>query len=201
MIAALFVQKNGVYYGLPDVDPWDEARDARKYAGPWPVVAHPPCARWCRLAGLVEARWGHKRGDDGGCFESALRSVRTHGGVLEHPAWSDAFPAFSLGTPPRGHWQRTLCGGWTTELSQAAYGHAARKDTWLYAHGVLPPPLDWREVEGDAVVSSCSVRGDGTFNRGSKRKLTSREASRTPIPFRDVLISIAKQSAPAQERQ
>ena len=46
MIAALYVETNGVYYGLPDVDPWDEQRDARLYAGPWPVVAHPPCAKW-----------------------------------------------------------------------------------------------------------------------------------------------------------
>ena len=27
MIAALFVESNGVYYGLPDVDPLDETRD------------------------------------------------------------------------------------------------------------------------------------------------------------------------------
>ncbi len=54
MIAALFVQTGGVYFGLPNVDPWDVKRDARQYAGPWPVVAHPPCSRWCRLAGLVE---------------------------------------------------------------------------------------------------------------------------------------------------
>lgn len=54
MIAALFVQTNGAYFGLPDVDPWDEARDARKYSGPHPVVAHPPCSKrppalisWC----------------------------------------------------------------------------------------------------------------------------------------------------------
>lgn len=80
MIAALFVEKNGAYYGLDDVDPWPEERDARKYPGPYAVVAHPPCSRWCRLAGLVEARWGHKRGDDGGCFESALSSVRKWGG-------------------------------------------------------------------------------------------------------------------------
>jgi hypothetical protein len=42
LIAALYVETGGVYYGLPDVDPWDEARDARLYDGPWPVVAHPP---------------------------------------------------------------------------------------------------------------------------------------------------------------
>ncbi len=102
MIAALYVHRNGVYYGLPHVDPWDEARDARRYDGPHPVVAHPPCSRWCRLAGLVEARWGHKRGDDGGCFAAALASVRKWGGVLEHPAYSDAWPAHDLNAPPTG---------------------------------------------------------------------------------------------------
>jgi hypothetical protein len=49
MIAALYVEPNGAYFGLPGVDPWDQARDARKYAGPWPVVAHPPCERWGRF--------------------------------------------------------------------------------------------------------------------------------------------------------
>ena len=51
MIAALYVQSNGVYADLAGVDPWYEARDARTYAGPWPVVAHPPCARWGRYWG------------------------------------------------------------------------------------------------------------------------------------------------------
>jgi hypothetical protein len=47
MIAALYVAQNGCYYGLPGVEPWGlPDRDAREYAGPWPVVAHPPCARW-----------------------------------------------------------------------------------------------------------------------------------------------------------
>jgi hypothetical protein len=61
VIAALYVDPRGAYAGLPDVDLWDEARDARSYRGPHAVVAHPPCSRWCRLAGLVEARWGHRR--------------------------------------------------------------------------------------------------------------------------------------------
>ena len=49
MIAALFVEAGGSYYRLPDVDPWDQARDARQYQGPHAVVAHPPCQRWGKL--------------------------------------------------------------------------------------------------------------------------------------------------------
>jgi hypothetical protein len=60
-VAALYVERSGVYWNLPDVDPWDEDRDARKYAGPYPVVAHPPCERWGRYA-------GEDVGNDGGCF-------------------------------------------------------------------------------------------------------------------------------------
>ena len=30
-VAALYVATGGCYYGLPDVDPWDEERDARLY--------------------------------------------------------------------------------------------------------------------------------------------------------------------------
>jgi hypothetical protein len=133
-VAALFVRRGGVYWDVPGVDPWDEARDARLYAGHWPVVAHPPCSRWCRLAGLVEARWGHRRGDDGGCFASALASVRRWGGVLEHPAYSDAWDAYDLPNPlPGGGWQRGICGGWSCHVEQGRYGHPAKKATWLYA--------------------------------------------------------------------
>jgi hypothetical protein len=85
LIAALFVETGGSYYGLPDVDPWDEARDARQYPGPYPVVAHPPCQRWGKLwAGnpsVIKATGVRKaKGDDGGCFEAALESVRKWGG-------------------------------------------------------------------------------------------------------------------------
>lgn len=50
MIAALYVETDGPYFGLDGVDPWDIRRDARLYTGPHPVVAHPPCARWGRYA-------------------------------------------------------------------------------------------------------------------------------------------------------
>jgi hypothetical protein len=81
-IAALYVETDGCYFGLPGVDPWDEARDARKYAGPHPVVAHPPCQLWVNFAALNFKRYGgeHNRpGNDGGCFAAALASVREWG--------------------------------------------------------------------------------------------------------------------------
>lgn len=199
MIAALYVQRGGAYYGLSDVDPWDEQRDARKYAGPWPVVAHPPCSRWCRLAGLVEARWGHKRGDDGGCFESALRAVRTWGGVLEHPAYSDAWHTFGLPDPPRhGGWARTFCGGWVCHVEQGRYGHPAKKATWLYAYGVGElPSLRWGsdpDTQSEALVSWCGNR----IKSGETRpRVGKAAASRTPAEFRDVLLSIARSTRAA----
>lgn len=195
-VAALFVATGGCYFGLDGVEPWDEARDARKYAGPWPVVAHPPCSRWCRLAGLVEARWGHKRGDDGGCFASALANVRRVGGVLEHPAYSDAWDAFNLPNPPRhGGWVRGLCGGWSAHVEQRRYGHAAKKATWLYAFGVTPPSLRWGsdlDTESDALVSWCGNR----VKLGEQRpRLGKKAASASPVEFRDLLLSIARTAA------
>jgi hypothetical protein len=189
MIAALYVATNGAYYGLPNVDPWDAKRDARLYAGPWPVVAHPPCERWCQLAYIIQKRYGHKVGDDGGCFEAALRSVQTWGGVLEHPARTYAWREFGL-PPPGGmtDWYSDDGRRWVTEVSQAAYGHRARKLTWLYYVGTNPPPLDWSRPRGEAWVSYCL-----NHNRGQvKPRLTKKQAKATPLAFRDLLISIAE---------
>lgn len=193
-IAALFVQKRGRYFGLPNVDPWDEQRDARRYDGAHPVVAHPPCSRWCRLAGLVEARWGHRKGDDGGCFASALAHVRRCGGVLEHPAYSDAWPAFELRAPDRfGGWSRSPCGGYVCHVEQGRYGHAAKKATWLYSWGVplaRLPDLRWgyqHDSQARALVSWCANLFDDDRPRLSKKA-----ASRTPLTFRAELITIAR---------
>jgi len=196
MIAALYVQTGGCYFGLPDVDPWNEARDARLYAGPHAVVAHPPCTRWCRLAGLVEARWGHQRGDDGGCFAAALTALRKWGGVLEHPAYSAAWPAHDLPTPDRhGGWSRDSHGGWSAQVEQGRYGHPAKKATWLYAVGAELPDLRWGfnpDHRSQALVSWC---GNTTRSNERRPRLRSKEASATPAPFRDVLIAMARSVA------
>lgn len=193
MIAALFVATSGAYSGLDGVDCWDERRDARLYSGPYPVVAHPPCSRWCQLAGLVEARWGHRRGEDGGRFAAALAAVRRWGGVLEHPAFSLAWSAFGLNAPPSsGGWHPAdFEGGWTCCVEQGRYGHPARKATWLYAHSAELPSLRWGRGPGaQAVVSYCANHRVGT----DRRRLTKKQAAATPAPFRDLLISIARSS-------
>lgn len=192
MIAALFVATGGAYFGLPDVDPWDEKRDARLYAGPWPVVAHPPCSTWCQLAHVNQKRYGHKVGDDGGCFESALKSVRTFGGVLEHPAASIAWPRFGLQSPSRGGWEQDLITGeWVCKVFQSAYGHRARKATYLFYVGKRPPAeLDWSCPKPTATVSFLKNHGGGDLPRLSKK-----EAKASPPKFRDALLALARGAA------
>ncbi len=144
-VAALYVDRNGPYPSR--VQHWyDDKRDARSYTDELPIVAHPPCQRWCRLAGLVEARWGHKKGADGGLFEHALATVRRVGGVLEHPAYSDAWAAFGLPRPVTGgEWTPgALAYEWTCYVEQWRYGHRAKKATWLYYRGFRKPfALKW----------------------------------------------------------
>jgi len=189
-VAALFVDADGAYSGLVGVDVWGSDRDARRYAGPYPVVAHPPCARWCRLAGLVEARWGHRRGEDDGSFASALASVRRWGGVLEHPAYSAAWEAFGLSRPRREGWQRGTDGGWSCHVEQGRYGHAARKATWLYYVGAeTPPSMRWGAASATAMVSWC---GNHTRADERRRRIGHAEASATPPAFRDVLLAMAR---------
>lgn len=192
MVAALYVQRGGCYYGLPDVDPWDEERDARLYAGPHPVVAHPPCNLWVNFAALNFARYGgeHNRpGNDGGCFASALGAVREWGGVLEHPAFSNAWEEYALPRPPERGWEQSAEGEWVCEVWQRAYGHKARKRTWLYycsPHaGTVPPELDWSRDPG---THQC-----GWFDR-TKPTLGKRQASATPPAFRDMLIALAREA-------
>jgi hypothetical protein len=204
VIAALFVETDGCYFGLDGVEPWDETRDARTYAGPHPVVAHPPCQRWGKFwAGqpLHIKRTGERKtkGDDAGCFASALASVRKCGGVLEHPELSHAWNAFGLKHPPReGGWVTAdFEGGWTCCVEQGRYGHYARKPTWLYANGVDLPSLDWGKGEprlDPAIIARMGLKRAKRLGevggRGGGRDSAPRIG--TPEPFRDLLLSIAK---------
>lgn len=211
MVAALYVETGGAYYGLPDVDPWDEARDARAYAGPHPVVAHPPCQRWGKMwfgQPLTVKRTGVRKvkGDDGGCFAAALDAVRRFGGVLEHPWGSHAWPHFGLNTPLReGGWVNAdFHGGWTCCVEQGRYGHYARKPTMLLVYGVSITDLEslvWGKSEArldPAVVARMGLarakRLGEVGARGGGTDSTPRIA--TPPQFRELMLSIARRVQP-----
>lgn len=192
-VAALFVDARGIYSTLPGVDLWDIARDARSYAGPHPVVAHPPCERWGNYSedAIGAKRWDRPRkitGDDGGCFESALASVRAYGGVLEHPRGSKAWRVYGLNTPPSGAgWIRAdWHGGWTCCVEQGHYGHRARKPTWLYACRVSLIDLEWG-------VSSASIHTSPAPKQQGRREYMHRlERRSTPRPFAELLVRMAQ---------
>lgn len=170
-VQALFVDPDGIYPKLLGAENcWDEARDARLYAGPDPVVAHPPCNLWVNMAAVNWKRYGKERpawyrgGDDGDRFARALDSVRKFGGVLEHPAMSHAWLFHGLRmrglNRDTGRYTREdpgwmACGqhdggrAYTCEVWQSAYGNKCAKATWLYFVGIqMPPELDWRREPG-----------------------------------------------------
>lgn len=201
-VAALYVATGGCYFGLPDVDPWPIERDARLYAGPHPVVAHPPCERYGRYwFGGPSAKVRRVVGDDGGCFAAALAAVRKWGGVLEHPEASKAWAMFGLMTPPRfGGWVSAGMGGpgWTCCVEQGHYGHSARKATWLYVVGVGPPVLRWGRAPKakrlDAGYHSAEERrrAKGSGCTRDIERLSKTQRAATPPAFRDVLLAIAR---------
>jgi hypothetical protein len=186
-VSVLFVDPAGPYPTFV-ADTWDKDRDARNYDGPRPVVAHPPCQLWVNLAHVNYKRYGggHNRpGNDGGCFASALYNVRRWGGVLEHPAGSNAWEAYGL-TPPGETigWRQTALCEWVAEVWQSSFGHKARKRTWLFYCGIRRPldPPTWDRTPGTHQV--------GWFDR-IKPTLGKKEAMATPFGFAHYLVELA----------
>lgn len=189
--AALYVDAKGVYPRLlgPEYC-WDEARDARTYAGPWPVICHPPCGPWGRLRHLY-------KGNEHDCAPRAVEQVRCFGGVLEHPAHSRLWDEpLGLPRPPRVgtfSWVDGY-GGFTIEICQCDWGHPARKRTWLYIVGAprdlrFPPsrePTHW--TSGGRTNSSRK----GLPVPPGIKVCSAQQRRRTPVAFAEWLISIAR---------
>lgn len=189
-VAALFVAKDSIYKQL-GLCCYDEDADARTYSGFLPVIAHPPCQLWGRMAKVNFIRWGgeHNRpGNDGGCFQFALDAVNRCGGVLEHPADSYAWSAHGLIRPAKTTGWTPSGAGYVCEVWQSAYGHRANKRTWLYYRGNYPPtnPL-WERPVGTHQIGRQDQRGKSR----NKPTLGRKEANHTPEPFARYLIKLA----------
>jgi hypothetical protein len=93
---------------------------------------------------------------------------------------------FGLLPPKENGWTRSSENEWVCDVWQSAYGHLARKRTWLLYVGGRPPfELQWEREPGVAQI--------GWFDR-NKPTLGKRIASRTPFRFAMELLSLAVNS-------
>lgn len=193
-VAVLFCREDSIYKTMPGVDAWDMERDARKWPGGVPAVAHPPCRAWGRLRGLANPRDDEK---DLGIW--AVGQVRKYGGVLEHPAFSKLWEACDMPKPG----QMDEFGGWTLDIYQSDWGHKAQKRTWLYIVGASPimlPEIPIALGEATHIVASSGRRKDGSRlrsgeigRRGGRRRpeLSKADRERTPPRFAQWLVQLA----------
>ena len=178
-IAVLFARQDSNYKVLPGVDVWDIERDARRWPGGSPVVAHPPCRAWGRLR-----QFAKPRSDERDLALLALDHVRKFGGVLEHPAKSSLW--IEMRMPQPGEFPDEW-GGWTLEIEQFNWGHRAQKATWLYIVGCLPsdiPAIPRREGK----PTHC-IRPTKAYPR--LPSVTKAEREHTPVALTSWLVDLA----------
>jgi hypothetical protein len=192
-VAVLFARADSIYKTLPGCDVWDIDRDARRWQGETPVVAHPPCRAWGRLRKLA-----NPRPDEKALALFAVEKVRLSGGVLEHPAGSTLWHAAGLPYPG----ERDAWGGWTLPICQNWWGHRAEKKTWLYIVGCEPANLpDMPIALGEAthVVAASGRRRDGgrlrKGDRGWRPEITKAEREHTPPALAEWLCETARRCA------
>lgn len=183
-VAVLFARADSCYKQLPVCDVWDIQRDARKWPGGTPVIAHPPCRAWGRLRHFAKPR-----DDEKALAILAVAHVRKYGGVLEHPAESTLWKA--AGLPATG--ERDSFGGFTLPITQHWFGHRAEKKTWLYIVGCEPaqiPDLPMVLGESTHTISSSGRRRDGSRLKG-RPEVSKAEREHTPIALAKWLVQLA----------
>lgn len=194
-VAALYVDPLGPYPAMPGVECWDAARDARLYAGPWPVVAHPPCAPWSKLKHMKRPA-AHVAADVD-CGPYAVGQVRRWGGVLEQPEGSRLWAACDL---PGVGGVEDAWGGFSVAVEQVSWGHVARKRTWLYLVGIDTEIVRDGIRTGGTPTHWCSggrkrSSGSGGLVPPGIKVCSAQQRRRTPVAFAEWLVSLARASS------
>lgn len=180
-IPVLYTAKKSIYHQLLDADPYDQKRDALKWPGGTPFIAHPPCRLWCKLRRFSTA-------DPAERYLALITvcQIRRYGGILEHPAHSLLWESAQL--PPPGGFPDEY-GGITIALNQCKAGHAAVKPTWLYIVGAdRIPPLPTPNNKPTHTLSWGPKKNGRTRQRPL---LATNKRSATPEPFARWLIALA----------
>jgi len=190
-VAALYVDPRGPYPALVE-HWWDEARDAKTYDGPWPVVAHPPCGAWGNLRHLNQR-------DDADCGPRAVEQVRMWGGVLEQPRGSKLWERMGVPEPYALNYEGPD-GGFSVEVEQVSWGHVARKKTWLYFVGIeYQAVIDGLRFGGTPTHWASGMgphprKGSGGFVPPGIKVCSAQQRRRTPPALAQWLVELASQA-------
>ena len=186
-VAILFARADSIYKTMPGCDVWDIERDARQWPGGSPVIAHPPCRAWGRLAHMANPRPEEKD-----LARFAVAAIRKWGGVLEHPKASKLWPDQGLPQPGR----RDAFGGFTLPIFQQWFGHRAEKATYLYIVGIEPrelPAIPYSMTEATHVIASSTHR-QKRDHLHFRPEVTRSEREATPQALAEWLVAVARAS-------
>jgi hypothetical protein len=182
MVSALYIRRDSIYKKM-GLDCYDEQRDARNYAGPNPVIAHPPCRSWGNLSWNSNGSEEEKR-----MAFHAIEMVRRWGGVLEHPVTSKLW---KLGFLPVPGFVDDF-GGYSIVVNQSWFGHKAVKKTFLYIVGCAQRNLPDIPYSLDAIEYVIASSRRQLRQKCGIREVTKREREETPARLATWLVQVAE---------
>ncbi len=175
--AALYVDHNSIYRKIEGVDCWDEDRDARKYEGNLPVIAHPPCRLWGKLRGLSTAPQEEML-----LGYHAIRMVLEHGGILEHPLCSKIWELVPLDI------------GCPFDTRLLDWGFKATKLTRLWVVGLSAK--DWPDIPLRLVMPTHCVtsvyRNYRKRRRSPLKELSKKARGSTPKAMAEWCVEVCR---------
>jgi len=185
-VSVLFARQDSIYKSLPACDVYDKTRDAKTFVAGTPVIAHPPCRAWAKLAHFANPEPGEKE-----LALWAVEKVRANGGVLEHPEMSRLWKAIPL---PKPGARPDKWGGYTIAVDQRWWGHRANKMTWLYIVGTPQEEIPAHLVRYDPRTHCIKAHNKTTSRNAHKKRLPTSEREHTPVAFAEWLLQIARRS-------
>ena len=126
MVSILYAHARSNYKKYPDLQVYDEARDALSFSGSDVIIAHPPCRLYSKMRAFSTAPEFEKI-----YAYHALKIIRLNGGILEHPCSSLFFKEANLPLPG----STDAFGGFTISVNQGWFGYYTEKRTRLYIVG------------------------------------------------------------------
>lgn len=191
-VAVLFCRSDSIYKKMPNVDVYDQQRDALTFPGGMPIVGHPPCRAWGQMRGLANPPPGERE-----LAIWCINQIRANGGVLEHPRASLLWKEMNLPTGKK----KDKWGGFSISVDQSWWGHRARKNTMLYICGIrpkdIPPiPMSLKVIEFSISSNSKTRAYRRKHNLPYLAEVTKAEREHTPEKLAEWLIELARNTTP-----